>query len=541
VVCDGLLTVASLVVVGGRLPERVFFLRPRRYSLGRSHQSDLVLSEPSVSKTHAWLHWENGQFTVEDRDSLHGVYLNATKIKRAVLTPGCEVSLGNVRLRFTLGGSDSITDSDVRLPWIEHQQLLLSLVQAMNASLDLDEVLDRVLDGLMRVTAAERGFLLLADQEVSGPLVGGLTVRVGRRRDGARLPLDDTGLSTSVIKRALESGEIVATSDAAADPKLADSESIIVHRLRSIVCIPLRPVRLETAGADEPTAPGGRSGLLGALYVDNPTTSVPFSEDVLAAASALARHAAMSIQNAQLFASVRNTLEELKQTQRQLLQSEKLATIGQMASAIVHELNTPLTYIIGCVELMQAGDLLPGQKERLSQVQVGAEKIESLTKNLLAFSRPASEDRRLVSLNELVEHSLELTRYQILKANVNVDKELAADLPRVPGVASQIEMALINLIVNAGHAMTKGGRLLVKTERLGEGVRISVADTGCGIPEAIREKVFQPFVTTRAEGEGTGLGLSTVARVVEQHNGRVDFTTEEGKGTTFHIVLPAQA
>src|SRR5581483_8174137 len=108
-------------------------------------------------------------------------------------------------------------------------------------------------------------------------------------------------------------------------------------------------------------------------------------------------------QNAQLFESVHGTLEELRQAQRQLLQSEKLATIGQMASAIVHELNTPLTYITGCVELMQADQLLPGQMDRLRQIQVGAEKIESLTRNLLALGRPASEERQLVSPNAVVE------------------------------------------------------------------------------------------------------------------------------------------
>jgi signal transduction histidine kinase len=535
IACDDVLTVASLVVVGGRLPERVFFLRPRRYSVGRSHQSDLVLSEPSVSKTHAWMHYENGQFSIEDRDSLHGVYLNTSKVKKAALTPGCEIALGNVRLRFTLGGSDSITDSDVRLPWIEHQQLLLSLVQAINASLDINEVLERVLDALMRVTAAERGFLLLVDDGGAGPMIGGLTVRVGRRRDGGSIALEDPGLSSSVIRRALDTGEIVATSDAAADPKLADSESIIHRKLRSIVCIPLRPVRLDKG---DDTA-SGRSNVLGALYVDNPTTSVPFSEDALAAGSALARHAALSIHNARLFESERNRLEELRQTQRQLLQSEKLATIGQMASAIVHELNTPLTYIIGCVELMLAGSLLPGQEERLRQVQVGAEKIESLTKNLLAFSRPASEERKPVAVNSVVERSLELCRYQTIKGGVRVEKKLEPELPPISGIAAQLEMALINLIVNGVHSMGQGGVLTVTTRRVDKTIEVLVGDTGCGIPLAIRDTLFQPFVTTRAEGQGTGLGLSTVARVIDQHQGKIDFTTEIGKGTTFRVVLPA--
>lgn len=528
------MVVACLEVVSGRVPERVLLLRDRDYTIGRSHDNDLVISEPSVSKLHAQMKCAGGQFTIEDRDSLHGVFVGGTKVKQSALPSGSEVVLGNVRLRFTLGPPDSMTDHEVHLPWIEHQQLLLSLVQVINSTLELDPVLDKVLDALMRVTGAERGFMLLAD-EGSGPVVGGLTLRLGRRRDGSALPLEDPGLSTSVIRRAVQTQELVATSNAAADPSLSSAESIIQRRLRSIVCVPLRSARMRP----EDTAP--RAGVLGALYVDNPSTSVSFSDEVLSASEALTRHAALAIENAQLFESVRGTLEELKRTQKQLVHSEKLATIGQMASAIVHELNTPLTYIMGCVELMMSQETLPGQSERLQQVQLGAERIEALAKNLLTFSRPASEDRASVPANSIVEHALELCRYQILKAGVAVETELEPDAPRVLGVANQLEMALINLTVNALYAMARGGRLQIRTRSAGANVEISVTDNGCGIPQAIRSKIFQPFVTTRPEGQGTGLGLSTVLRIVERHGGKIDFTTEEGKGTTFRVTLPAMA
>ena len=530
--CEDSLVIACLEVVSGRAPERVMLLRTRTYTLGRSHDNDLVISEPSVSKFHALLRYNDGQFSVEDRESLHGVYVDGTRVTKAPLASGGELVFGNVRLRFTAGGADAMTERDVRLPWIEHQQLLLSLVQVINSSLELDAVLDKVLDGLMRVTGAERGFLLLAD-DGSGPVVGGLHMRLGRRRDGTPLPLEDPGLSSSVIRRAVQSQELVATSNAAADPMLGTAESIIQRKLRSIVCVPLRSARLRP----EDTAP--RAGVLGALYVDNPTTSVNFSDEVLAACEALTRHAAISIENAQLFESVRGTLEELRRTQKQLIQSEKLATIGQMASAIVHELNTPLTYIMGCVELMlSSGEMLAGQAERLQQIQVGAERIEALARNLLTFSRPATEEREPVAVSAVVERSLELCRYQILKAGVAAETELAPDLPKVLGIANQLEMALINLVVNALHAMPRGGRLQVRAGREGDQVEISVTDNGCGIPAAIRGKIFQPFVTTRPEGQGTGLGLSTVLRIVERHEGHIDFTSEEGRGTTFRIRLP---
>jgi signal transduction histidine kinase len=532
--CEDSLVVACLEVVSGRAPERVLPLRPRSYTVGRSHDNDLVISEPSVSKRHAQLRYEDGQFAIEDRESLHGVYVNGAKIAgKTTLVSGGDVVLGNVRLCFTAGGSDALTERDVRLPWIEHQQLLLSLVQVINSTLELDAVLDKVLEALVRVTGAERGFLLLASD--GSPTIGGLTLRLGRRRDGTQLPLEDPGLSSSVVRRAVQTQELVATSNATADPTLGSAESIIQRKLRSILCVPLCSPRLRP----EDTAP--RAGVLGALYVDNPTNSVSFSDEVLAAAEALSRHAAISIENAQLFENVRGTLEELKRTQKQLVQSEKLATIGQMASAIVHELNTPLTYIMGCVELMLSQEMLEGQPERLQQIQVGAERIEGLARNLLTFSRPGTEERHPVAIKAVVERSLELCRYQILKAGVAFETEMPPDLPLVMGIANQLEMALINLIVNALYAMGRGGRLEVRAERAGTEVEISVKDNGCGIPISIRDRIFQPFVTTRPEGQGTGLGLSTVLRIVERHEGRIDFATEEGKGTTFKIRLPALA
>jgi two-component system NtrC family sensor kinase len=122
---------------------------------------------------------------------------------------------------------------------------------------------------------------------------------------------------------------------------------------------------------------------------------------------------------------------------------------------------------------------------------------------------------------------------------VQLHKNLAANLPPVRGVSNQLEMALINLVVNAIHAMEGGGTLEVTSSLSGDEVRISVSDTGRGIPESIRSTIFEPFFTTKPEGKGTGLGLSTVLMVVERHKGRIDFTSVPGKGTTFHIDLPA--
>ena len=154
--CGGSLSVAVLEVVRGNLAEKIYFLRPRGYTLGRARHNDLPLAEPSISKAHARIVHEDGRFFVEDQGSLHGVYVNAAKVDRAELTPGAQLQLGNVTLKFSLLGSEGTTDQLAEFPWIEHQQLLLQLVQTLNSTLVLSQVLEQVLDAVMRITRAEQ-------------------------------------------------------------------------------------------------------------------------------------------------------------------------------------------------------------------------------------------------------------------------------------------------------------------------------------------------------------------------------------------------
>ena len=158
--------------------------------------------------------------------------------------------------------------------------------------------------------------------------------------------------------------------------------------------------------------------------MDNQESSEPFSTDGLKTAEALARHAALAIENAQLFEREQRTIEELQQAQKQLLQAEKLATIGQMAAGIAHELNTPLTYIMGNLELLQAQQMSDSQRTMLASVGRGAERIKGLAQSLLGFSRHGPEELLPLNANEVIERSLELCHYQILKSGVELRKRL---------------------------------------------------------------------------------------------------------------------
>ncbi len=537
--CGDSLAVAVLEVIRGDLPEKIRFLRPRPYVVGRARHNDISLNEPSISKLHARIDYQDGRFFIEDAGSLHGVYVNAAKVRRAELCPGAQLQLGNVTLKFSLLGAESSTGAMGKLPWIEQQQLLLSLVQTLNSTLVLSQVLEQVLDAIMHITGAERGFLLLAESSPPAtryPAVAGLRLRVARGR-ADRGTASGHGISTVIVRRALESGEVVSAVRSPEEAAELDTAGLHgdedTRPVQAVVCLPLRSPR---AGAD---GKGAFPRALGVLYVDNAGSAEPFSGDALRAAEALARHAALAIENAQLFEREQHTIEELQKAQKQLLQSEKLATIGQMAAGIAHELNTPLTYIMGNLELLELQDLTPAQREMLSSIGRGAERIRALAHRLLAFSRPGREEMVPLVINDVVERSLELCQYQIANGRVTLVKHLENALPRVLGASNQLEIGLINLVVNAVHAMgEKGGTLTVGTRRCGSDVEVSVADEGPGIPERIRGSLFEPFVTTKPEGKGTGLGLSTVLMVVERHNGRVEFDTADERGTTFRITLP---
>jgi signal transduction histidine kinase len=487
-----------------------------------------------VSKVHARVLFEDGGFSIEDLGSLHGVYVDAIKVARSRLSSGAQVQIGNVTLRFSRLDTELTTREVGLYPWIEQQQLLLSVVQTLNSTLVQSEVLERVLEAVLGITRAERALLLLAPEpgeQDAGERVAGLRVRAARDRAGPVEVADLRGVSSRTVFRALDCGETVTTGLVEPASEAADAATAV--DASTAACIPLRFPRAHARSVD------GRRAVLGVIYVEN--YAARFSPDSLRAAEALAQHAALAIENAQLFEREQRSAAELRRAQAGLLQSEKLAAIGRMAAGVAHELNTPLTYILGNLEILSLEAVTPRQRELLGSVEQGARRLRTLAKNLLGFVRPRGIPA-LVSPNELVERSLEMCRFQIQGGNVRVERVLGEDLPHVRVMATQIELALINLILNAVRALQGHAEPLLRVEtRVGDAaVEIAVTDNGPGIPEGIRATLFEPFVSSGPEGQGTGLGLWTALLVVEQSRGRIDCTTETGRGTTFRITLPAE-
>jgi len=231
--------------------------------------------------------------------------------------------------------------------------------------------------------------------------------------------------------------------------------------------------------------------------------------------------------------------EEMKKIHAQLFRSEKLASLGKLAAGVAHEINNPLTGVLTNSSLLLED--LDRDDPRREDVEVMVNetiRCREIVKRLLDFAKQTKPQKRLASINTLIETIVLLVRNQASFRNVTIEKHLEADLPDVLVDPDQIQQVFVNIILNAAEAMTRGGKLTIRSWASpdGQSVLVSIADTGPGIPEEVRERIFDPFFTTKEHG--TGLGLSISYGIVEQHGGTVSVESAVGKGSTFTIQLP---
>jgi signal transduction histidine kinase len=229
----------------------------------------------------------------------------------------------------------------------------------------------------------------------------------------------------------------------------------------------------------------------------------------------------------------------LQTTQAQLIQSEKLASVGQLTAGIVHDVKNPLATIKGLAEeLSEEFGLDPTTKEQLKTIRDSASKASTIVTDLLKFARQSTPETQRRDLRETIESAARLTEYLARKSKVEVKVDLPGHPVMVEYDAQQIEQVLINLIGNAIQAIRNGGTVRINLSEAGGAVAIAVQDTGVGIPEKNLQRIFDPFFTTKPEGEGTGLGLSVSFGIVSRHRGRIEVDSKVGKGTTFTVLLP---
>ena len=235
-------------------------------------------------------------------------------------------------------------------------------------------------------------------------------------------------------------------------------------------------------------------------------------------------------------------ITERKQLEKQLLHSEKLASIGILAAGVAHEIGNPLSAISGYTQILQSGGFAEAEaKEYLEAIESQAGRIQHIIQDLLDYSRPSTGLRSEINLSEAAASIMSMLQTQKTFKKLDIEFDLAEDLPSVHIDRDHLAQVIINIALNAAQAMPEGGRLRISTFSEGDRVRIMLADTGPGIPPDIADRIFDPFFTTKPAGQGTGLGLAICHRIVESYNGTIVLDSKPGRGTTFGVTLPSTA
>jgi signal transduction histidine kinase len=281
-----------------------------------------------------------------------------------------------------------------------------------------------------------------------------------------------------------------------------------------------------------------------ALVVGEKLSGEIFDGDEIELLETLAGETGIALKNGGLYEDLQSRMDELRRAQETLVQSAKLAAIGELAASVAHEINNPLTVILGNSGLLL--QQLPSDSpayRKVDAIEAEATRAGRIVRDLLNFARRREPKRESVALHELLDRAIELLSPKLASGHVEVERVFDQSIPPIAGDRDQLTQVFLNLMTNAADAMGKGGRLVLQTgiDHGEDGQRmisVSVSDTGQGIPPEHLARIFEPFYTTKAEGHGTGLGLSVSLGIVQAHGGAIDMESKPGHGTTARVKLP---
>ncbi len=244
--------------------------------------------------------------------------------------------------------------------------------------------------------------------------------------------------------------------------------------------------------------------------------------------------------------ALKGEIDQRRQAEETLRQTEKLAAMGQLLAGVAHELNNLLSVIVGGTDLLRTMVGSGPLREEAEEIAQAGERCARIVRNLLALARQRPPEQQSVSLNQVVREAIELLNYALRADGIEVTLDLAPDLPLLLADPYQLSQVVVNLVTNSHHAMREASpprRLILttKVDSLHGRVTLQVADTGPGVPPEIQARIFEPFFTTKAVGEGTGLGLSLCRRIIEGQGGTIRLESPPGQGAIFRIELPTDA
>lgn len=400
----------------------------------------------------------------------------------------------------------------------------------------IQDLLGHVLERTMRAVRASIGSVMLLDRERQT-----LRLAVARGLDDVDLGVE-VRVGEGIAGRVAELGEPVLVEDIETDPRFARA-SHPKYGGGSFICLPLR-VGDRIVGVVNLARKEVRTA--------GPSRSAPFGTTDLQFLNTLITYTAYAVDNARLLEETREATRRLQElvedqklrltrAQQEMVQAAKLSALGQLVAGVAHELNNPLTVLVGAAEVLGDEDLPDRVRARLEKMHHAAERAARIVQDLLTFARRRPLQRERVDLAALLDQVLDVTAGELELAHVKIQKDVEPDLPPVWADSSQLQQVVLNLVTNATHAMAaiEGERRLRLALGRGprDGVRVSVQDTGCGIPAELLPSIFDPFVTTKGS-QGTGLGLSISYGIVHEHGGDITVDSAVGRGTTFTVDLP---
>ncbi len=396
-------------------------------------------------------------------------------------------------------------------------------------TLDIDEILKLVLEGVTKNIGFDRARLYLVNEK-RHVLECKMAVGIDEERiKGITLPLDP---EDSVVARSIFEKQPFIIPDASQDPRV---NPILKEKfnLHSLVVIPLL-----TKGKP-----------LGAIAADHVEPGKNITSEILESAMTFAQQAGLAIHNAlmyqelkafsqQMEEKIQKTTADLKKTEAQLIRSEKLAALGQLAAGIAHEIRNPLTSInILIHSLRQNISSGESRSEDFKVIEEEIHRINEIVDQFLRFAKPAPPHLERTEVTSIFEEILQLLRPQMEKLRISVEKDFRS-VPLITIDNEQMKQVILNLLMNSIQAMPEGGQFRLEGEvsKDGQWVELSIRDSGVGIPPEDMDKLFDPFFSTK-EG-GIGLGLSIAHRIIDQHHGKIEVTSNPNEGTIFTVYLP---
>jgi len=554
--------VADILVVRGPDRGKRFVLDYDLSTIGRSLRTEVRLVDTEVSRRHAQLRRDNDHFLLLDLGSSNGTFLNGKRVEQSNLRSRDRIQIGQTVMVFrdedgavatspelaeqvAIQPAEDVTADDasrivkavdheqaarllqspdsVESPWLKtalaNLAVLYQTTHAISHIFEIDSLLDKILDLIFSVIEADRGCIMLLDEESEEMVPRATRFRNGRREG------EQISVSHTIVSYVAEQREGVLTANAMSDERFQSGESVVKHGIRSALCVPLL----------------GRQELLGTIYVDTRISAVEaimesstgkrFSEDHLKLLIAIAHLAAMAVENSRYY--------------MELLRTERLAAVGETIATLSHHIKNIMQGIRAGSYLIDSG--LKGGDNQVARrgwnvVEKNQAKIYNMVMDMLSYSKDRQPALSPTDPNQVVADVVELMVSRAREVGVSLQAEPDTTLPPILMDADGVHRVVLNLVTNALDATESKGGVVTVTTHLSpsrEHVVIDVVDDGTGIPEDELPAIFNVFSSTKGS-KGTGLGLAVARKIVREHGGDIHVTSRPGAGSTFSILLPAR-